>query len=363
MMDALPFRTLLHFPCTSKFTSCTRPKDAMPIDFKCNFSSLEIKRLSRRMVLKFCGFNTLLLSINPVLAAPMPEMKEPEVIRTLKLASGVKFQEIIEGEGSEAQEGDTVEVNYVCRRSNGYFVHSTVDQFSGESSPVILPLDENQIIKGLKEVLIGMKVGGKRRALIPPSVGYFGPRRSLFSHATEPLIFEVQLLKSWFSSSGEDQLREKPSSSLLADWNSYAATSDANESTNGLRSFGSLDLEAAVRSANDTVSGTLNKFAICFTLGCGFIIGSFFALKGPKNQLAHMSSKERIPFTLGFIGSMVGTLYVSMVWHSYVLSVLFSVIQVLALVYYAISYFPGGSAGLKFLSSSLASSAMRLFGR
>jgi hypothetical protein len=33
------------------------------------------------MVLKFCGFNTLLLSINPVLAAPMPEMKEPEVIR------------------------------------------------------------------------------------------------------------------------------------------------------------------------------------------------------------------------------------------------------------------------------------------
>ncbi|KAJ6752520.1 hypothetical protein OIU85_002892 [Salix viminalis] len=441
MMDALPFRTLLHFPCTSKFT---RPKDAMPIDFKCNFSSLEIKRLSRRMVLKFCGFNTLLLSINPVLAAPMPEMKEPEVIRTLKLASGVRFQEIIEGEGSEAQEGDTVEVNYVCRRSNGYFVHSTVDQFSGESSPVILPLDENQIIKGLKEVLIGMKVGGKRRALIPPSVGYvnenlkpvpdeFGPRRSLFSHATEPLIFEVQLLKSWFSSSGQDQLREKPSSSLLADWNSYAATSDANESTNGLRSFGSLDLEAAVRSANDTVSGTLNvdsfssyntefpgpgfdyssyaavlcgiggrvskgvrdipgnfqsatsnipsgkalmyfglflatgvffifiaftlflpvivlvpqKFAICFTLGCGSIIGSFFALKGPKNQLAHMSSKERLPFTLGFIGSMVGTLYVSMVWHSYVLSVLFSVIQVLALVYYAISYFPGGSAGLK----------------
>lgn len=104
------------------------------------------------------------------------------------------------------------------------------------------------------------------------------------------------------------------------------------------------------------------KFAICFTLGCGFIIASFFALKGPKNQLAHMSSKERLPFTLGFIGSMVGTLYVSMVLHSYILSVLFSVIQVLALAYYAISYFPGGSTGLKFLSSSLTSSVMRRFG-
>ncbi|KAJ6967180.1 hypothetical protein NC652_004667 [Populus alba x Populus x berolinensis] len=187
--------TLIDDVATLAQTSSTRPKDAMPMDLHCKFSSLEIKRLSRRMVLKFCGFNTLLLSINPVLAAPMPEMKEPEVIRTLELPNGVRFQEVIEGEGPEAQEGDTVEVNYVCRRSNGYFVHSTVDQFTGESSPVILPLDENQIIKGLKEVLIGMKVGGKRRALIPPSVGYFGPRRSLFSHANEPLIFEVQLLK------------------------------------------------------------------------------------------------------------------------------------------------------------------------
>lgn len=34
------------------------------------------------------------------------------------------------------------------------------------------------------------------------------------------------------------------------------------------------------------------KFAICFTLGCGLIIGSFFALRGPKNQFSHMSSKE-----------------------------------------------------------------------
>lgn len=36
------------------------------------------------------------------------------------------------------------------------------------------------------------------------------------------------------------------------------------------------------------------KFAICFTIGCVFIIGSFFALKGPKNQLAHMFSREVI---------------------------------------------------------------------
>ncbi|XP_052178389.1 protein transport protein SFT2-like [Diospyros lotus] len=220
--------------------------------------------------------------------------------------------------------------------------------------------------------------------------------------------------QAWFaggpSTSGDP---DKTSSSLLADWNAYAASQDAEGSDLG------FDLEAAVRTANDKVSGTFNvvskgvrelpgsfqsatsnipsgkslmyfgllvaagvffifiaftmflpvmvimpqKFALCFTIGCTLIIGSFFALKGPKYQLLHMSSKERLPFTLGFIGSMVGTVYVSMFLHSYMLSVLFSVLQVLALSYYVISYFPGGSAGLKFLSSSLTSSILRCFGR
>lgn len=111
------------------------------------------------------------------------------------------------------------------------------------------------------------------------------------------------------------------------------------------------------------------KFAICFALGCSFIIGSFFALRGPKNQFAHMFSMEvfsfspycwsvllsvygycplifslprhlyqRLPFTLGFIGSMMGTLYVSMALHSYILSVLFSVLQVFTLSVFLFSF-------------------------
>ncbi|XP_019194703.1 PREDICTED: protein transport protein SFT2-like [Ipomoea nil] len=219
--------------------------------------------------------------------------------------------------------------------------------------------------------------------------------------------------QAWFTGGPSNDL-EKKSPSLLADWNAYAAAKDDEASS----SLG-FDLEAAVRTANDTVTGTFGvvskgvrdlpgnfqsatstvpsgkalmyfglflsagvffifiaftmflpvmvimpqKFAICFTIGCAFIIGSFFALKGPKNQLSHMLSKERLPFTAVFIGSMVGTVYVSMVMHSYILCVLFSVVQVLALAYYAISYFPGGSTGMKFLSSTLASSILRCFGR
>lgn len=223
--------------------------------------------------------------------------------------------------------------------------------------------------------------------------------------------------QAWFSggpSTNSSDLQKAPPS-LLADWNAYASSQETVDSDSAL----GFDLEAAVRSANDTVSGTFNvvtkgvrdlpgnfqssttsipsgkslmyfglllatgvffifiaftmflpvmvlmpqKFALCFTFGCASIIGSFFALRGPKNQLLHMASKERLPFTLGFIGTMVGTIYVSMVLHSYFLSVIFSVLQVLALSYYAISYFPGGSAGLKFLSSTLMSSVLRCFGR
>ncbi|KAK6947133.1 Vesicle transport protein, Got1/SFT2-like [Dillenia turbinata] len=227
----------------------------------------------------------------------------------------------------------------------------------------------------------------------------------------------MQMAQSWFvgGQSLQDPQKQQPSSSLLADWNSYASSQTAQDSSASL----GFDLEAAVGTAKDTVSGTFSvvskgvrdlpgnlqsatstvpsgkalmyfgillasgvffvfiaftmflpvmvlmpqKFAICFTVGCCFIIGSFFALKGPKNQLAHMSSKERLPFTLGFVGSMVGTIYVSMVLHSYILSVLFSVLQVLALAYYAISYFPGGSTGMKFIFSAVTSSVLKCFGR
>lgn len=226
----------------------------------------------------------------------------------------------------------------------------------------------------------------------------------------------MQTAQAWFTGGPSSSEPQKSSSSLLSEWNSYAASRTAEDGGSSPLGF---DLEAAVRTANDKVSGTFSvvsksvreipgsfqtatssvpsgkalmyfglllasgvffifiafsmflpvivimpqKFAICFTIGCGFIIGSFFALKGPKNQLVHMFSKERLPFTLGFIASMVGTIYVSMVQHNYLLSVFFSVIQVLALAYYAISYFPGGSAGMKFLSSALLSSILKCFGR
>ncbi|XP_042007846.1 peptidyl-prolyl cis-trans isomerase FKBP16-1, chloroplastic-like isoform X3 [Salvia splendens] len=156
------------------------------LDMEDGYPSIVAVKVARRAILGIVGVNVVLGSF---CAAPMQDMKEPDVLRTLKLPSGVIIQDIVEGKGQEAVEEDTVQFNYVCRRPNGYFVHSTVNQFSGESSLVILRLGDEQVcildtfveekkalyignvvshviliylwkspmIKGLKEVLSGMK--------------------------------------------------------------------------------------------------------------------------------------------------------------------------------------------------------------
>ncbi|XP_021745059.1 peptidyl-prolyl cis-trans isomerase FKBP16-1, chloroplastic-like [Chenopodium quinoa] len=198
----------ISLPCPSLLPRGTTRKLNVTANYSVsNFASLTARNLSRRMLLSM-GAIPILYNVNLALGAPIPQMEEPEILRIQyqEASQWSRVQDIVDGEGPAAKEGDVVAFNYVCRRSNGYFVYSTVDQFTGEAMPVTLTLDEKQIIKGLKDVLIGMKVGGKRRALIPPSTGYvneslkpipeeFGPRRSLLSHANEPLIFEVQLLK------------------------------------------------------------------------------------------------------------------------------------------------------------------------
>ncbi len=66
---------------------------------------------------------------------------------------------------------------------------------------------DGQVIVGLQEALQGMAVGGKRRVLIPPELGYssaltelpmppgFAAKRQIATHRDEPLLFEVQVLR------------------------------------------------------------------------------------------------------------------------------------------------------------------------
>ena len=60
-----------------------------------------------------------------------------------------------------------------------------------------------------------------------------------------------------------------------------------------------------------------------------------------------MLAPDRVVVSLAYVGSALATLYASVVMHSYFLTIVASIAQTVALLYYQVSYFPMGAAGLK----------------
>lgn len=89
------------------------------------------------------------------------------------------------------------------------------------------------------------------------------------------------------------------------------------------------------------------KFALCFTLGSLLFMSSFALLRGPTAHIKGMLTLDRLPFTITYLTSMGATLWASLVARSYILAVLASSLQVLALGYYLLSFIPGGTAGFR----------------
>lgn len=92
------------------------------------------------------------------------------------------------------------------------------------------------------------------------------------------------------------------------------------------------------------------KFATIWSLASLLFVISFGILQGPVNYLLHLVSPQRIGFTLAYFGSIVGTLVFSMGLHSTILTFIAVVVQMVAAVWYTVSYFPMGTQSLKFAS-------------
>ncbi|KAG8740223.1 protein transport protein sft2 [Ceratobasidium sp. 414] len=90
------------------------------------------------------------------------------------------------------------------------------------------------------------------------------------------------------------------------------------------------------------------KFALAFTLGSILVMFGFCVLIGPMNQIKHLMSKERLPFTAAYFGSLGLTLYFSVGSPSYFGAIISAAIQVIALLSYIAAYFPGGTQTLRF---------------
>ncbi|KAF3929229.1 hypothetical protein AA313_de0204674 [Arthrobotrys entomopaga] len=92
------------------------------------------------------------------------------------------------------------------------------------------------------------------------------------------------------------------------------------------------------------------KFAALWTVGSLLFLTSWAILYGPVNYARHLLSAERLPFTGIYLGAIALTLYFALGLHSALLTIFAMVIQLCALVWYLVSYFPMGSSGLRFAS-------------
>ncbi len=105
--------------------------------------------------------------------------------------SGLKYIDIVEGTGESPHLGDRVRVHYT-----GYLKDSTkFDSSVDREKPLVFPIGVGRVIAGWDEGVMTMKVGGKRKLIIPSQLAY---KEQGFGSTIPPnadLIFDVELLE------------------------------------------------------------------------------------------------------------------------------------------------------------------------
>jgi FKBP-type peptidyl-prolyl cis-trans isomerase len=93
------------------------------------------------------------------------------------------------GTGPAARQGDKVAVHYTASLADGTQFASSRDK----NEPLVFTVGGRGIVKGMSQGVAGMKVGEKRRLVVPPSLAY-GERSSATIPANSTLVYEVELL-------------------------------------------------------------------------------------------------------------------------------------------------------------------------
>ena len=116
-----------------------------------------------------------------------PEVEAPEGPPPTEL----EVTDLTVGDGPEAGPGDQVSVHYVG------VAHSTGEEFDASynrGAPLDFPLGRGRVIAGWDQGVAGMKVGGRRRLVIPPHLAYGDRGAGGVIGPGETLIFVVDLV-------------------------------------------------------------------------------------------------------------------------------------------------------------------------
>mgnify|MGYP001558791900 CR=1 FL=1 len=130
-------------------------------------------------------------SISPTVTASVSPTASP-VGKVITTTSGLQYQDQLIGKGAVAKSGQTVSVQYTGMLTTGKVFDSTA---SHGGQPFSFQLGIGQVVKGWDEGVAGMKVGGKRKLIIPASLAYGS--QDVGNGLIPPnstLIFEVELV-------------------------------------------------------------------------------------------------------------------------------------------------------------------------
>jgi FKBP-type peptidyl-prolyl cis-trans isomerase FkpA len=104
--------------------------------------------------------------------------------------SGLKYEDLVVGDGAAAASGQTVTVHYTGWLTDGRKFDSSLDR----KQPFSFALGKGRVIRGWDEGVAGMQVGGRRRLTIPPQLGYGAQGAGGVIPPNATLVFEVELL-------------------------------------------------------------------------------------------------------------------------------------------------------------------------
>ena len=93
------------------------------------------------------------------------------------------------------KKGQKITVNYTGKTTDGKIFDSNVDPSKGHVQPFTTEIGVGKVIPGWDEGFLSMKVGGKRKLIIPSDLGYGAQGQGADIPPNAMLIFDVELLK------------------------------------------------------------------------------------------------------------------------------------------------------------------------
>ncbi len=144
-----------------------------------NLEDLKMKRISRVF--------TAVFMTGVLLVAIASHAMAKNVVTT---PSGLQYMDVVVGSGASPVAGKKVTVHYTGTLENGTKFDSSVDR----KQPFSFVIGVGQVIKGWDEGVMSMKVGGKRKLIIPAKLGYGASGAGGIIPPNATLVFDVELL-------------------------------------------------------------------------------------------------------------------------------------------------------------------------